>query len=209
MPTIDLMPSACRHAIDRRLWTRRWVAMYITVLLAMIGVNWGLSMRQQSQKTTLASMTLQVDENLRRNKERTRLIKQIEQTQTMVDRYNRVAWPVHLSDVVGSVAQVMPDSVTLSSLAVTPRRVNPNRSKKDAQEQVFLVVELEGVAPDDMELASFVSGLESHGLFQKVTLDYARSTTVRDIDARGFRMSAEIDLQKTYVFAHADGEAPL
>lgn len=206
MPALDLMPRSCREAIIRRAWTRRWIAMYLAVILGMVGARWGLSIASESHAQTLAGISAKVQENLKRNKERTRLLKEIEQTQTMIDRYNRVAWPVRVSDIVGSVAQAMPESVTLSSFAVTPRRVNASR-KRAEQEQVYLVVELEGVSPDDMELARFVSGLESHGLFQKVTLDYARSTTVRGVSARAFRMSTEIDLQKSYEFAEAGAEA--
>jgi len=209
MPTIDLMPRSCREAIIRRVWTRRWVGIYLVVLLSMIAMHWGLTSRHEARRSTLAGMTLQVEENLRRNKERTKLLKEIEQTQTMIDRYNRVAWPVRISEVVGSVARSMPESVSLSSFAVTPRRINAARGKKNTEDQIFLVVELEGIAPDDMELARFVSGLESHGLFQKVTLDFARSATVREVGARAFRMSAEIDLQKSYSFAQGGTEAPL
>lgn len=207
MPGLDLMPRSCREAIIRRSWTRRWVAAYLAVIIAMIGARWALSVTSSARAQTLAGISAKVDENLKRNKERTRLLKEIEQTQTMIDRYNRVAWPVRVSDIVGSIAQCMPDSVTLSSFAVTPRRVNASR-KRGEQDQVYLVVELEGIAPDDMQLAEFVSGLESHGLFYKVTLDFARSTTVREIGARAFRMSTEIDLQKTYEFAKAGAEVP-
>ena len=70
MPTIDLMPRSCREAIIRRVWTRRWVCVYLVVLLSMIAMHWGLTSRHEARRSTLAGMTLQVEENLRRNKER-------------------------------------------------------------------------------------------------------------------------------------------
>lgn len=205
MPALDLMPRSCREAIIRRSWTRRWAAVFLVVLTAMIGMRWGLSITTKARTQTLADISAKVDENLKRNKERTRLLKEIQQTQAMIDRYNRVAWPVRVSDIVGCIAQSMPDTLTLSSFAVTPRRVNASR-KSGEQDKVYLVIELEGIAPDDLELARFVSALESHGLFQKVTLDFARSITIREVSARTFRMSTEIDLQKSYEFAQVDAE---
>lgn len=213
MPGLDLMPRTCREAITRRTWARRWVVAYLVAILTVIGGQWLISSRNESRRSTLEKLSTQVRDNLLRNEERTRLLKSIEASQRIIARYNRIAWPVRVSGVMGSIAQAMPKAVSLSSLALTPRRTNEQRSRAakgsaKTEPNIFLVVEMEGVAPDDLELARFVSGLESHGLFQKVTLDFARSSELRGQPVRVFRMSAEVDLLKSYRFSQAGEDTP-
>lgn len=213
MPAIDMMPRTCREAIIRRAWARRWVAIYLVAILGLIGSQWWVSSRNDDHRAELARLSAQVDANLRRNKERTRLLQEIEATQMIIARYNRIAWPVRVSGVVGSIAQSMPPSVSLTSFALTPRRINETRGRVPKGEprpesKSYLVVEMEGVAPDDLELATFVSALESHGMFRRVTLDFARSSEVRGKPVRAFRLTTEVDLQLSYEFAQAPEGSP-
>ena len=122
-------------------------------------------------------------------------------------RYNRLAWPVRMGDIVAVLAEMAPDTVSFTSLSLTPRQISrraAQRSGEDKDTQAKLTIELRGIARDDAELANFLSGLERHGLFGIVAVDYSRRAVVRDIDAREFGLTCEIELKARYQFVSAE-----
>jgi len=101
---------------------------------------------------------------------------------------------------------VTPESTSLKSLAISPRQERATARSRGAkagpaeEPRRKLVVEIEGVAPTDGDMAAFVAGLEKHPLFLRVAVDYARKAELRGREAREFAVTCEIDLGSRYVF---------
>ena len=57
---------------------------------------------------------------------------------------------------------------------------------------------LSGFGSSDERIAGFVSALQQESLFGAVNMDFSRSRTIRDQQARGFRISFHIDLDKSW-----------
>lgn len=206
----DLLPPACRELVLRRVRLRRWIMAY-AVVAGAIGMGYiGLNFGREIQIERRGDLQAQVRLNWERNEEAQRLFHDIQDLGNSIARYNRLAWPIRVSDTIAIVEPMVPESATLTALTLTPR-VERNRGKvgKDGKrepdsETTYLSVEMEGVAIDDLAVARLVSGLDEHPIFASVTLDYARSREIDNVAAREFRINCEIDLSKRYSFVEAD-----
>ena len=57
---------------------------------------------------------------------------------------------------------------------------------------------MSGFAKSDERIASFVSALQMEDPFSNVSMDFSRSRTVREMRARGFRISFQINLDQPW-----------
>lgn len=206
MMRIDLMPESCRLSLGRRTAVRRWAVIYLGALTLVAGSYFAVRAQAAPRERERADLARQVQENLDRNEEIQRLRKEKSEIESAMRRYDLLAWPVRVSDVIGVLGAEMPGSVTLTSMTLTPRRETqrgPGRSRRSEESKTYLSVEVEGISPSDLDLAGFVSGLDAHDLFDKVALDYARSREVDGVPARGFRLTCEIDLSRRFEFVDA------
>jgi hypothetical protein len=168
----------------------------------------------EHERTVLAA---QVKAKWDANQEVQRLLTEIDSVETTITRYNRLAWPVRVTQAVDAVGAAMPKGITLTSMLVTPREqkdtsaptpaeraaraaATKSGNKLEDAKKFALVVELEGVARADKDVAQFVSDLDANPLFARVSLDYTRAGEVDDFDAREFRMTCEIDLSARFAF---------
>lgn len=213
---IDLMPRSCREVLGRRTLVRRWVIAYagagVCILAGHALTRAGWSSLVQRRDALAAQVRL----NWSRNEAVQQLVSEIARVEADVTRYNRLAWPVRASEVIDAVAAVMPEQATIVSLGLTPREekrpasqprhtaVAPSPEAAPLQPTTYMVVELEGVSTGDEPVARFVSGLEANPLFSRVSLDYTKSKSVGEVEARAFRVRAEVDLSSKYIFSTAE-----
>ena len=134
------------------------------------------------------------------------MLSEREVVEAEITRYNSLAWPIRLTEVIDAVGEAVPDGMTLTSLMATPRHTRYQRqATRDGKErQSNLVIEIEGVAPVGRAVSTMVHGLENNPLFPLVTLEYSRAILVDGITARSFRVTCEIDLGGRYKFVNAE-----
>lgn len=206
---IDLMPQVCRETLGRRAWVRRWVLAFSAVIVVLVGSWMWVESGGSGRRARLSDLTRERDLRLSQNERAQELAAEIGELEAAIKRYNRLAWPVRISRVMDTFGAFVPDSVTLTSLSLTPREVEDSyrddAGKRQKRKRSILVVEAEGVGPNDHVIAVLVSRLESHALFSSVALDYARSEVVGETEARSFRVTGVIDLEKRYQYADAAG----
>ncbi len=217
---VNLMPENCRLTLGRRDRIRRWTIIYAGVVAVLGSGAWVLYQGQGARIERREALTRQLREAWDRNEEAQRLLTRSRELGDAIDRYTRLAWPVRVSEVIDTLAAELPKGVSLTSLSMTPReegrrgRTAAGSKGKDSadrkpESRSFLVVELEGVSPSDSEVAGYVSALDQHPLFENVAMDYARSSTVRNTEARAFRVTATINLSREYAFMDANSAAPI
>ncbi len=222
---IDLMPRNCREVLNRRRMVRRWSLVYVLTATALFGTYWFLSLANRVRGQERDSLAIKMKINWSRSEVVNTLLKEIEEVEAAVTRYNRLAWPVRASEVIDAIAAAAPPAVSLSELSITPREEKPS-SRQAAQgkssgrnsapanapgaapdpPRALMVIEMEGVAPDDTAVARFVSGLDSHALFSRVTLDFTRAKPLGGVEVRNFRVTTEVDLSLRYSFVDAQPE---
>lgn len=208
----DLMPESCRTLFNRRRRVRRWIVSYAMACVLLGTTVAGLVVSNASKQQERDALAAQVEVHWMRNEEARALLEEIRDLESSIARFNRLAWPVRVSDAIGVIESIVPPSTTLTSLTLVPReeRVRPGKRHKGEGEpeppKTFLAIEIEGFAIDDLDVAQAVRSLEEHRMFSKVNLDFARSRDVDGIDARAFRLSCEIDLSMRYRFVDASGD---
>lgn len=232
---VDLMPASCREWLGRRVWVRRWIGVYTSTLLVLALGAWILHTTNATRELDLVSMRDEVRRRYAQNDEVQALLAAIRAVEGDITRYHRLAWPVRVGEAIDAVAAAMPEAVTLTELAISPREEKKSpraqaarqraaaasRTAEDGAEGVrdlprqFLVFEIEGLARTDSDVALLASELDDNPLFSRVGLDFARTKDVEGVEARQFRMTCEIDLGARYAFVesepaggHDAGETP-
>lgn len=129
--------------------------------------------------------------------------------------HRKLHQPVSYSQITGTLAHLMPQSVTLRSLevrteqvTVTAKAAAPAKGRNGArpatQTYPVVTVEIEGIAPSDGEVANFIGALSSAGLFDNVKMIYARQGTHQNLIVRQFRIRLEVPLDREYQPRHTE-----
>lgn len=218
---IDLMPRTCREVLGRRLLIRRWGLAYALVTTVLFASSWTLVAQNRVLARRKVALAEQVHENWNRSEKVSGLLVEIAAVEQSVTRYNRLAWPVHATDVVNAIAACLPvGPVSLTELSITPREDRASKAGKGSAPlaagasaaegpRTFMIVEIEGLATSDAPVASLVSGLEANPLFSRVSLDFSRANRIGEQDTRNFRVTGEIDLSSRYSFVEASVPADM
>lgn len=209
IPLIDLTPESCREGLRRRRRLQLWISSYIVTCAVLIAVIAVLSLTTQRAQQRVDYLLQQVQLDADQQRQARALGAEISHYESLIARHDRLAWPIRIGDIIRSVGQVAPDTITLTAISVTPRATGDRRSRRSGGAGAaydVMYVEIAGIAPDDLDVASFVAGLQSHALFSTITVDYARKAQIGHASAREFGVTCEIDLDAVYEI-HPDGEA--
>lgn len=210
---IDLIPQSCRVALGRRARIRRWIGVYALGIGGVVAACISTAATESNRAKERDALQRDVRMKWEQNEEAQRVWKQIQELEGTIARYERLAWPVRITDVIAVIGEQLPQSLALTSLTLTPRQESVSvsrgrardKTKKPELPRTLMAIEIEGVAPTDLALSQFVSGIEAHPMFRSVVLDFARSRQVDGVDARGFRVTCEVDLSARYTFVDAMG----
>ncbi len=209
--SIDLMPASCRTAFERRAVIQRWVGLFLVTSVGLAALHVGGWAGQSAMRAELDALAEQARQRWRTNTRAQELLAERDEHEGTITRYNRLAWPIDVSEVVAAIGAELPDTASLSRMVLAPgdgRRGRLKRGKGD-EERSLIEIELEGIAPSDVVAAGFVESLDEHPLFRAVQLEYARSADVDGTEARRFRVLAAVDLDARYRFVDAgEGGGP-
>jgi Tfp pilus assembly protein PilN len=101
-------------------------------------------------------------------------------------------------DVLGELQRVMPESMTLTNLAMESVEIRmpasaSGRTAGEAERPVKRVrLVLTGMAPSDVDVANFIGQLAGSRVFEDVNMGYARNITYRNRAARQFQASCYV-----------------
>lgn len=166
-----------------------------------------------SSRELLSTTEDQADRVLDMEAKATELRQMLAETDAFTDRYDRIAYPLHMGQVISTVVRELPDSVTLDRIEID----STHKSARSARSRGYdpfvgppprvLSGEVSGFAASDQQVAELVARLAATPPFADVSLDFSRTRAVRGHSARDFRLSFRIDLDATYVLADApDGK---
>lgn len=205
---IDLLPDSIRARSQAGVVAGRYV---VAALLALILL--GLTVTHSRLMLDLARQRLRVAEEqadivLQAEAKADALRAGLNESREYIDRYQLLALPVEFSRVVATVVNVLPASATLDRIDVYAGSRRQNRSvrsrgRPEPEEPVDreLVGELSGFAATDQDIAQLVFNLQALAFFDRVSLDFSRTRSVRGHNAREFRISFAADLETRYEVA--------
>ncbi len=201
IPLIDLTPESCRQSLHRRRRIQLWISSYVVTCAVLIAVIAVLSIANQRSQRRVDYLLQQVQLDADQQRQAQAITQDIDRYESLIARHDRLAWPVRIGDIIRSMGEVAPETVTLTSISVTPRADGSRGSRRSGGAGVLydvMYIEIAGIAPDDLDVASFVAGLQSHKLFATITVDYARKAQIGDTSAREFGVTCQVDLDATY-----------
>lgn len=204
MRHIDLMPASCRARVRARTSGRRWLSAYGAVAAVLAVSITLLRVGEATKSSELGRLTHELDLDAEYTTSVRAMRDDMERLLRSIRLQEELAWPVRVTDVLSVVAGSMPDTVALTNLTMTPQTARvKGPDGKDRQER-RLVVELIGISATDVDVANLIAQLESHALFDDVTIDHARSRTVGSLEAREFGVTCTIETASRTLIAEAD-----
>jgi|TARA_B100000959_G_scaffold262505_1_gene301007 hypothetical protein len=109
--------------------------------------------------------------------------------ESFIDRYNNEKITFAMGDIVSTITNMLPESMTLEDISLDIVQTEDGRG---------ISGRLAGFAATDEMIASLVSTLQTQTPFGAVSMDYSKSRTVRGMRAREFRVSFLIDLESQW-----------
>ncbi|MFG0253247.1 MAG: PilN domain-containing protein [Phycisphaerales bacterium JB038] len=207
---MNLIPHAYRARL-RRGRTRRSVAIALCVSGLAIGlIGWSLHVAVMQRRADLNDLKSFVAEMRSVAADAEALQARITDIDLKLQTQQELQHPVEVSAMLATLCSLMPSSATLDSMelrtslrAIEGSDADQGRSslpiKDEESTREIMICEVTGVAKSDLDVADFVGRLTDHPLFQQVALDYSRPVVVRETAGRTFRISCQMDLERTYI----------
>jgi hypothetical protein len=202
---VDLLPDAIRARSQAGVVAGRYVAALLIAVVLL-----GLTATHSRLMLDLARDRLEVAEDqadivLSAEAKAAQLRRSLNDTRDYIRRYERIALPLEISRVIATIVNKLPASATIDRIDVRAGVRQRNRSTRsrgalrpDDPLPRALTGELSGFAATDHDVAQIVANLEALELFDEVHLDFSRTRTVRERNAREFRISFRADLDVRY-----------
>lgn len=193
-----LRRSLIRHAVVVVIGVLLMGGWYTTARKEVLSLDWEL--------TALAQQALVVEEEAQRQAvDRVQRLASSKQARAR----DRLKTAVPTTSIMALIAELMPPSMGLKSLTLLGEPVNPapiqkkkpRPAKKASQAQTVkpLRLLLEGFAPNDLTIATFIGRLDKRPLFDNVELAFSRPVRREALLAREFQITAEIPLNRSYL----------
>ncbi|MEM9883752.1 MAG: PilN domain-containing protein [Planctomycetota bacterium] len=210
---MNFLPKSYRQARSRRGRVMRRVALVAAAAGCVGAATVGMKAHSRSLRLTAERLedTVQTERTTMGvitglDKRRSELLAQFDLKRELVPALT-------YSQVLSALSATLPEGVAVSELAMRSVRPKPEPrvvpeatgrrgggavSEEPAYEPDVVGVELIGLAPDDLSVASWVAALDGHPFFSKVSLRSTRPVETRGLIARRFSLSAVVDLDREF-----------
>lgn len=130
-------------------------------------------------------------------------------------RYDRFARPVDLHRINDALSSLTPRSIFLRGLSSELVSRKPKSADRavtvagggapEVEPERFLLIELEGTAPSNLQIANYVARLSSTPLFRNVQMIHAKQGEIGRAVTRQFKITMEVPLDRRYRFTDQGG----
>ena len=197
MREIDFLPDRVKAQRDRR---RRLAVQGYLMIVCLVGLaflGYMSHVRVARAQGELDLLTSRGDAMKRQLALRDTMEEQLSDLMIKKRIEEQLGRRVGTLDVLGELQRVMPDSMTLTNLAMETVEIRmpavagrPGGEAEKPVKRVRLV--LTGMAPSDVDVANFIGQLAGSKVFEDVNMGYARNITYRGRTARKFQASCYV-----------------
>ena len=186
---MNLLPTQyVERSRNKARGNRVAVAIIITLCcVAAVATHSRLSMNAAVEKLVVAQS--RANSALELEVDATSLELKKAKLEAFVDRYNKDKVVFAMGDIVATISNMLPETMTLEDFALDVVKT---------EEGSAISGRIAGFATSDEIIASLVTGLQSHKPFSSVRMDYSKSRSVHNMRAREFRVSFLIDLNNNW-----------
>lgn len=209
--SIDLMPAALRARSQAGLRMGQLLAFGVITMTITIAVATHSRIALSTAQDRLFETAGAAEQIFATEARASELKHELEAIRGFTRFYDRLAFPLRVGDILATIIDLMPESITLDQIdldagARTLVRSTRARGAEKGEPNTprTLTAEISGFAADDQQIAELVSALEQTPPFQNVSLDFSRGRRVNDRDAREFRLSFRISLDDRYIVNYGD-----
>lgn len=209
--SIDLMPASLRARSQAGLRMGQFMAFAVISMTVTIAVATHSKIALSSAQDRLFETAGAAEEVFATEARASELKHDLDAIRNLTRQYEKLALPLGVGDVLATVVNLMPESVSVDEIAfdagarVLGRSARARTEKDEAAPPRVLIGEISGFAANDQQIAELVSALEATPPFDHVSMDFSRGRRINDHDAREFRLSFRIDLDARYRVTHVDG----
>jgi len=210
MSQINFLPESFVQDMERRARRTRHIALIVCVLLCMAGWWLGSFQQVRSQSKLADALDQQIQTAEEQKLEMAKLQSRRELLVHQLKVQRELAQTLEHTAVLATIADMMPSSMGMTALAMTTtgmdakpaRSTTRNRKGKAGNnrtsEPPSILLELQGIAENDVQVADFVGALADHVMFEDVKMIYARQAEYGSVIAREFRMELRVPLDREY-----------
>ena len=209
--SIDLMPASVRARSQAGMRMGQFTAFAVVSMTIMIAIATHSRIALGSAQDRLFETAAQAEEVFANEARAAELTYELQSIRSHNSLYDRLSFPLDIGDVLATVVNMLPPSVTLDQLDLDAgaRMLGHTARSRGVEKETeaaprVLTGELSGFAENDQRVAELVSALEGTPPFEKVSLDFSRGRRVNDKDAREFRLSFRISLDGEYRISYAE-----
>ncbi len=209
--SIDLMPEALRARSQAGLRMGQLLAFGVISMTITIAIATHSRIALSTAQDRLFETAGAAEQLFATEARASELKHELEAIRGFTRFYDRLAFPLRIGDVLNTIVNMMPESITLDQVELDAGARTLGRStrargteKGDQNSPRILTGEISGFAANDQQIAELVTALEQTPPFENVSLDFSRGRRVNDRDAREFRLSFRISLDHTYVVKYRD-----
>ncbi len=211
MNEINFLPQSLLDEYARRRRVTRQVMLTVLMVCSLFGGH----LYANAQLTSLEAYASHLTEQSNAARDRLEEMARLECEYHTLANHARVrkqlAAPVRASQVLGCIAQAMPDGIAMTGVSLRAPTPNPNADKGEAApaatkhpavgdlRQPVIDVQIDGLASDDLVIAELIGTLSDHPLFKSVNLPYTKEVSYDTFVARRFRVDARVRLDRPVV----------
>lgn len=202
---IDLLPPVFGARARLRLLNRRiaFAVVLAAAVLSMIVFHARIS--RSGAEVQLSEARERADQVLSAEQREESLLEQLQITSDRIEAWRRVALPLPVGGVLVTMANTLPDGVVLEELLVdvTGIRVD-SRGQRTGNRR--LVGRLQGFAPDESTVRSFVHQLRDRDPFEEVRRGFTALVEQGDEIKTRFSVDFEVDLETPWRAVEQENE---
>ena len=186
---MNLLPEQYVVRSRNRARSSRVAIIVICTLCAVVAVATHSRFTLNSSASELISAQARANTAIELEVDASSLKLQKDELDTFLKRYKNAEIVFPMGSLVATITNIIPESMTLEELSL---------DMVEIQGQSGISGQLAGFALSDQIIAEVVSTLQSNHPFSRVRMDFSRSRTIRNTQARGFRISFFIDLNQSW-----------
>jgi Tfp pilus assembly protein PilN len=205
LPEWYISARRCRRSLQRQaLLLLLMVAGMALLQMVTLSRRQDLSLYEQALAQQVSAVRGQLNEVADLQQTRTELAQQLH-------IYESLARPITFTQISNTLAALTPDAVFLTTLdaelqQLTRQRARPqtdpttNKPKTESETYEVIQIEIEGVAPSNVEIANYVGQLAATNLFRNVKMIQSREGAIGTAVTRAFKLTMEVALDRAYRF---------
>ena len=191
---INLLPPVYGARARLRILNRRIVVVVVLTSVVLVALVFHARIRRAGAEGRLAEARERADEVLRAEQREEALVADLHLSRARIDAWRNVALPLPVGGVLVTMANMLPDQIILEELQVDVTGLRMD-ARRDVSGSRRLIGRLEGFAPDEATVRSFVTRLRDRPPFEEVRRGF---TALLEIDGEfltKFSVDFEVDFE--------------